>query len=57
MPQGFGRKGDEERELALCMTIPAIIISFFIVSTSQLPPKVVAQTTSEAAKVLVDDAY
>jgi hypothetical protein len=36
--------------------ILVIVSPFFVISTLQLPPKVMAQAPSEGAKVLIDDA-
>jgi phosphopantetheine adenylyltransferase len=55
-PRSFGKKDDEERQLVLCLMILVVTGSFFIISSLQLPPKVMAQTPSEGVRVLVDDA-
>jgi hypothetical protein len=41
--------------ISRALMVLVIISSFPIVSTLQLPPKVMAQAASEGAKVLVDD--
>ncbi|MFL6378807.1 MAG: hypothetical protein ACJ72R_15285 [Nitrososphaeraceae archaeon] len=51
---GFGRKDEEDQQLALFFMILVVISSFPIVSTLQIA-RVMAQTPSEGANVLVDD--
>jgi hypothetical protein len=55
-PLGFDRKEEPRGDIIIrVLMILVIIISLPAISTLQLPPKVMAQTPSEAVRVLVDD--
>ena len=55
-PLWFGRKDEPEGDTIIMVSVILVsIFSLSIISNLQLPPKVMAQTPSEAAKVLVDD--
>jgi hypothetical protein len=41
--------------ISRALMVLVLISSFHVVSTLQIPPKVMGQASSEAAKVLVDD--